>query len=476
MTGLAIHLFYEALNARSDTSCERYFRYDVDSPSQSVESGRALRDNHLVGFSLTYEEDIIGVLQMLKAGGIPLLASKRDDNNPIVIMGGPVVTANPVPFQDFIDAFVIGEGDEVIHRIIDCVINEESRADVLESVAKLEGVYVPLMRPTRVKRLFIGNIDEASHPLSQIVPDVPEGSSLEPVFGRTFLAEVARGCGHSCKFCLIGHICNPRRVRSLDRLKEIIAEGLRRTPVNKVSLIASSLGDLDRLSELARWIVDGGRCLSVPSLRADTVTTELLQSLTEGGQRTLAIAPETGSERLRREIGKGLNDRDIIEAAKCAAQTGYRSLKLYYIVGLPGEDEDDVREIVRQVKQISDETPLRVTASVNPFIPKAHTRYERHAQQNLETIRRKIRLVCDGLRNVPRAKIEHLDPRRARVQAALSLGDESIGRVIQTAAKYGGLSGWRRAEKETGVAFFDLATNSERLQGRLPWDFIDIRP
>jgi radical SAM superfamily enzyme YgiQ (UPF0313 family) len=472
MTGLSTHLFYSILNSRVDTSCERYFRYDVPSAAHSVESKRPLRKNHIIGFTLSYEENILALVQTLEKGGIPVLANQRDENDPIVLVGGPVVSANPEPYVDFVDAFVIGEGDLVIHDIVEVAKTSPSRIDAVQGLAKVEGVYVPVVGPSYVKRLIIPDLDPLQYPVAQIIPDVPEGSKLEPVFGKSFLLEVARGCGHSCKFCLIGHICRPRRIRSLSCLKGLVEEGIEKTPVNKVSLIASSLGEKDGIGDLAAWLVDQDLSLSVPSIRADSVTGELLKALVKGGQRTLTIAPETGSSDLRTMLGKGLSDESIYTSVDIAAKVGCKALKLYFIIGLPEETHDDVSAIPQMVKKIAQITKLRVTASVNPFIPKAHTRWERNTQEPLETIREKMKMVEKGLRNVPRVTTEMLDPRTARVQAALSIGDRSLGKVIRKAAEYGGLGGWRRAEKETDMRFFSIANDEDRLKGILPWAFI----
>jgi radical SAM superfamily enzyme YgiQ (UPF0313 family) len=444
----------------------------VLSAVHSVESNRPLRDNHIIGFTLGYEENIIAIVQILEQGGIPLLAAQRKGDDPIVLVGGPVVSANPEPYVDFIDAFVIGEGDLVIHEIIDIVKEAASRIDAIHGLATVEGVYVPSVKPSSVKRLIIPNLNPLQYPVAQIIPDVPEGSKLEPVFGKSFLLEVARGCSHSCKFCLIGHICRPRRVRSLSCLKELVEIGIEQTPVNKISLIASSLGEHDGIDELAPWIVNQGLRLSIPSVRADSVTEGLLKALVEGGQRTLTLAPETGSSELRTTLGKGLSDEAIYASVDMAARNGYKSLKLYFIVGLPNETTDDVSAISELVQKIAQKSGIRVTASINPFVPKAHTRWERNAQAPIEIIREKMRMVERGLRNVPRVTTEILDPRIARIQAALSIGDRALGKVIKKAARYGGLGGWRRAEKETSIPFFSIANDMDRLKGNLPWSFI----
>ncbi len=472
MTGLALHILYATLNSRIDTSCERYFRFDTASPFQSIESSRPLKENHIIGFSLTYEEDILHLVQMLELGGVPAIANQRRENDPIVIVGGPVVTANPEPFVDFVDAFVIGEGDLIVHEIVDVVKKGNTRNEAILELNKLIGLYVPTLPKPHVGRNIISDLDSLPYPTTQIIPDVPEGSLLEPVFGKSFLLEVTRGCGHSCKFCLIGHICRPRRSRSLKRLKEIINHGRKDTPTNKISMIGSSLGDLDELEELVCWTVNQGLEVSVPSLRADSVSKPLLDCLVKSGQRTLTIAPESGSTRMRRRMGKGLDDTDIENAIDVAKQAGYSSLKLYFIIGLPEETDEDVQATVEMITKFGRTSGLKVTASVNPYIPKAQTRWEREPQPSIDEIRRKIQLVEKGVKKASKVTVETLDPRRARIQAALSLGDRTLGPVILKASKYGGFGGWRRAERETKIPLFSIANEAERLKGELPWSFL----
>jgi radical SAM superfamily enzyme YgiQ (UPF0313 family) len=409
---------------------------------------------------------------MLELGSIAVEAKDRAEESPIVLVGGPVASSNPEPYVDFVDAFVIGEGDLVIHDIIDAVRDSSSRSNALQRMSEIPGVYVPTTEPSSVVRIIIDDLDSLAYPTSQIIPDVLDGSQLEPVFGKSFLTEVTRGCGHSCKFCLIGHICRPRRIRSLDRLKEIIEQGLESSPVNKVSLIGSSLGDHDGLEDLANWIVKKGVEVSAPSLRADSVTVDLLKAFVIGGQRTLTIAPEAGSPELRKVMGKGLDDEDIHSAVKMAKDVGYKAVKLYFIIGLPDESRQDILAIINMVKELAQTYSIRITASVNPFVPKAHTRWEGEPQPTVETLREKLKLIETGVHNVPKTTVEGVDPRNARIQAALSVGDRSIGKVIQLAAKYGGLGGWRRAEKESGVPFFSLANSVRYVDGKLPWSFI----
>ncbi|MHA1771343.1 MAG: B12-binding domain-containing radical SAM protein [Candidatus Thorarchaeota archaeon] len=467
-----MHLFYSALNLRTDTSCERYFRYDTKSPVHSIESGRPLRSNHIIGFTLTYENDVLHLVQMLERGGIPLWNTIRTEKDPIVVVGGPAISGNPEPYRDFVDAFAIGEGDFTIHAIVEAVKSSNTREEAISRLATIPSIYVPAIEQKFIKRSIISNIDEAFHPTQQVVPMVPEGDKREPVFGKALLVEVTRGCKHSCKFCLIGHISRPGRTRSLENLKDIIREGIQKTPVRKIALIGSSVGDMDELEDLMGWMEKKDLEFSVPSLRADRITKNILELLAKVGQRTLTFAPETGSEELRRHLGKSLKDEHIEKAAALAPEAGMRAIKLYFIVGLPGETDDDVKSIGTMVRRISEISGLKVTVSANPFIPKAHTRFEREPQLSISEIRRRLKIVEKDLRRIPHTVIESLDPRLARIQAALSLGDHSLSKVIWRASQYGGLGGWRRGEKEAGIEFFSLANNRERLLGKLPWSFI----
>ena len=472
MTGLALQILYSTLNAREDTSCERYFRHQTRSPALSVESGRQLRDNHIVGFTLTYEEDILNLIQMLEIGTIPVQREARTDDDPIVIVGGPVVSANPEPYTDFIDAFVIGEGDLVVHEVVNKIHDAESRLDAIAELAELHGIYVPSVKQKRIERNTIEDLDSLDYPVAQIIPDVEADSKLEPVFGKSFLLEVTRGCGHSCKFCLVGHVCRPRRTRSLGKLKELVKDGLENTPVRKISLIGSSLGDLDGLEDLVCWIVEQDIEVSVPSLRADSVTPKLLDCLVKGGQRTLTIAPETGSSKLRKIMGKGLSNDEIERAVELAESAGYNALKMYFIIGLPGETDTDVEDTAEMIRRIAQRTRMKITASVNPFIPKAQTRWQNEPQPAIEVLRKKIRHIEQGIRNIPHVYLETLDLRDARIQAALSVGDRTLGKVIQLAAEYGGHGGWRRAEKESGVKFLTLANSTDHLSDEFPWAYL----
>jgi radical SAM superfamily enzyme YgiQ (UPF0313 family) len=472
MTGLALQILYSTLNKREDTSCERYFRYQTPSPVTSVESGRPLKNNHIVGFTLTYEEDILNLIQMLEIAKIPSKVDDRDEEDPIVIVGGPVVSSNPEPYVDFIDAFAIGEGDTVIHEIVETIKSANSRHEAIEALAEIPGLYVPAEKQDTVSRITITDLDSLDYPIAQVIPDVESDSKFEPVFGKSFLLEVTRGCGHSCKFCLVGHICQPRRTRSLERLKEIVEQGLQNTPVKKVSLIGSSLGDLDRLEDLVCWLVNQGIEVSAPSLRADSVTKTLLKCLIKGGQRTLTIAPETGSVALRKVMGKGLTDLEIEEAVRMAESAGYQALKLYFIIGLPGETDDDIESTIKMVQSIAQGSGLKITASINPFVPKAQTRWEREPQPEIDILRGKIKHIQNSLKNTPRVTLETLDLRNARIQAALSIGDKSLGNIIHAAAAYGGYGGWRRAEKETGASLFSLASDPHRFSKGLPWSHL----
>ncbi|MEM2142634.1 MAG: radical SAM protein, partial [Candidatus Thorarchaeota archaeon] len=357
-------------------------------------------------------------------------------------------------------------------EILDAGQDVRDRLGFLEALSDIAGVYVPAKEPTSISRRIVPELDLAFHPTSQIVPIVPDGDVHEPILGKSFLIEVNRGCGHACAFCVVGHICRPRRVRSLKRQLEICEDGLKRTPVGKVAFIGSSVGAVDGLAEIGSMLVHRGVRISVPSLRADSITEELLRTLVEGGQKTLTIAPEVGGQELRYRIRKRISNETFYDVVALASRVGMKFLKAYFIFGLPEESLDDVHEIGRMIARFREIGRMRVTVSLNPFIPKAGTEFERKPQLSLDVLRERMSIVRKSLKHLPGVELEILDPRLARIQAALSVGDRRLGPLIRLAAKYGGLGGWRRAERETGIPFNEIVTGPRRQEDPLPWAFI----
>ncbi|MEM3014336.1 MAG: radical SAM protein [Candidatus Bathyarchaeia archaeon] len=475
MSGLTIRLLYALFNIRDDVLCERFFVPTRQEPWISLESGQPLRKFDVVAFTLQYEEDYVNVIRMLLRSNIPIRRENRKVGDPIVMMGGPCATANPEPLADFVDLFFIGEIEPVLDEIVNQLIDCKSSGRNIAAFADINGIYVP-EKSNNAKRATVQNLDEAFHPVAQQVPMVEENSPYMTVFGRALAVEETRGCSRSCRFCLLRHISFPRRERSLLKIENIIDEGVKKAPVNKVSLIGASVFDHSRLEDICEYIVSQGYELSIPSLRPENITEKLAKLLVKGKQRSVTMAPDGASPRMREIICKQMNDETLVDAAKILLKHGLKHLKLYFMVGLPKETHNDIKAIVELSKKIADTgySEKAIHLSINPLVPKPHTPFQWEKMASIQDIRESLNLLKKLFKGDRRFVVEGLDPRHAQIQALLSLGDRKIGKIVELSALYGGsLGAWRRAMKETGITF------SKYIQGKnfddpLPWDNIDV--
>lgn len=475
MTGMTVRLLYALLNAREDVACERLFIPTRREPLRSIESNRSLKDFDVVAFTLQYEQDYVNVIRMLLESEIPPRRDNRTSKDPLVIAGGPCATENPEPLAEFVDLFVIGEAEAVLDSLINRIKEFEKPAKHVEEFADLKGVYVPAVSNS-VNRVWVKNLNEAPCPLAQQVPLVDQRSPYMPVFGKTFVIEAVRGCSRCCRFCLIGHIGHPKRERSLTKIDEILDEGMHYTPVKKISLIGPGLSDHSKLEDICESIVSRGLELSIPSIRATAVTERLAKSLAQGKQRRITLAPDGSTPRMRTIINKNMDDEQIVDAARTFLQHGIRRLKLYFVIGLPGETTEEIEAIARLSKRIADlgYGLQSVHISVNPLIPKPHTPFQWEAFASIPYIRECLRLLRKQFRGDRRFRMSRLDPRRAHIQAFLSLGDREVGKVVELATRYGGgLGAWRRALRESKVSL-DKYTRRKELDEPLPWDHVYV--
>jgi len=475
MTGMTVRLLYALLNAREDLACERFFVPTRTEPLRSIESNRLLKDFDVVAFTLQYEQDYVNLIRMLQESNVSPRRNDRTPTDPLIVAGGPCAIENPEPLAEYVDLFTIGEAEAILDPLIDRIKEFEQPAKRIEEFADLKGVYVSAVS-NHVNRAWVKDLNEAPFPVAQQVPLVDQRSRYMPVFGKTFAIEAVRGCSRCCRFCLIGHIGHPKRERRLAKIEEILDQGIRYTPVKKVSLIGSGLSDHSRLEDVCESIVSRGLELSIPSIMPAAITERLAKSLAKGRQRRISLAPDGPTPHLRTIINKIIDDDQIIDAAKTLLKHGIKRLKLYFVIGLPGEKPEDIDAIAELSKRIADlgYGPQSVHLSINPLIPKPHTPFQWEGFAPPPYTRKCLRSLRKRLKGDRRFRISRLDPRHAKIQAFLSQGDRQVGRVVELAARYGGgLGAWRRALKESKV-LLNKYTQKKEVNEPLPWDLIHI--
>jgi radical SAM superfamily enzyme YgiQ (UPF0313 family) len=499
MANLGLHAVYRIANAEPDVLCERVFLPESPGePVRAVESGRALADFDVVAFSLSFEDDYLHVLEILGRAGVPVRADARDASHPLVVAGGVAVQINPEPVAPFFDLFLVGEAEVLLPPFFRALRARSARGDrpgLLRRLADLPGSYVPALydveyadtrdpggrwvlrfeprdgAPARVKRLYVPDLSKVA--TSRVI-DSPDAQ-----FGDLFLTEVARGCLWGCRFCAAGFVQRPYREVDLETLRAEARRGIERGM--RVGLVGPDTSDHSGLDPLTCSIAEAGGSFSPSSLRVDAITPELSRRMAEGGERSITIAPEAGTDRMRRVVNKDFSDDRIVAAAQAALSQGMRHVKLYFMCGLPTETEEDVRGMARIAMRIREEAMLpraratgrmgRITLSVNPFVPKPWTPFQWVAMEDARCLEAKRRLLERELR--PHGiEVEFASAREAWAQSLLSRGDRRVADLLERA--------WREADGSLHRAlrlwphdpeFF--ATREVAVGERLPWDFVD---
>lgn len=494
MSHLGIQILYSILNGQPDIAAERFFAPwpDMEAwmrkagiPLSSCESRISLSQFDIVGFSLQYELSYTNVLTMLDLGGIPLYAIDRDDNSPIIIAGGPCVF-NPEPVSPFFDAFVIGEGEEVILELSRAVMEAKQRKcrrkDTLALLAAIEGVYVPSIHTGEkvIKKRIVTDINQWTLPRKPIVP------AMKTIHDRVTL-EIARGCSRGCRFCQAGMVWRPTRERIPDILEDMADSMLASTGYNELSLLSLSSGDYScieyLLTSLMNTYYDEKIALALPSMRVETLTKKLIEQIKRVRKTSFTLAPEAGTQRLRNVINKGNTEENLLTTTRHVFDAGWKSVKLYFMIGLPTERQDDLEGIADLAYKVLHEggKKRQVTVSLSTFVPKPHTPFQWERQIGLEEIHEKQEFFKNTIRH-RNLNLKWHDAKMSFLEGILSRGDNSLATVIARAfslgCRFDGWSDqfkynlWERAFRESNIAFEDFLRARDPKEN-LPWDRID---
>jgi radical SAM superfamily enzyme YgiQ (UPF0313 family) len=501
MSNLGLQTVYKLFNAEPDIVCERVFlppktelqaQLASGEPLVTIESQTPVRDFDVFAFSVSFEWDYTNVLTMLRLAGIQPRAERRTHHDPLIVIGGAVTFVNPEPLASFADVIAAGEGEALIPPLLRAFQSASDRDDLLRRLAQARGFYVPSFydvryspagqieafvprdgtgAPAVVKKAALKTTEAVDPPATTIF-------TPETEFGSRFLVEVVRGCANLCRFCWAGYNYLPVRAFPKDRILELASRA--KPYSNRAGLVSIALCDHPQIEEILTALVDMGFGISPASLRLDDLTPTILGLLRQSGEKTITIAPETGSDRLRRVINKTVTNDEILSAAELIFASGMENLKLYFMIGLPTETDDDltaIHDITLQLRDVMMKHARtrghvgRIVASVNPLVPKPGTAYQWLPMESDVSIDRKIKRLRHLTAGIDNVYFTIKSERHSFYQALLSLGDRRVAPAIEAAERNGG--NWRAAVAETGVDADFFVFRDRSHDAVLPWDIID---
>jgi len=497
MSSLGFQSVYSLFAGATGIRCERGFLPDREeleeyrrsgTPLLSLESSTPLADFDVVAFSTSFEPDYLNIPLILNLARIPLYSNTRSQADPLIIAGGAAFFINPEPVADFIDAICIGEGEDVIPAMVSTLLSpvDNGRRGLLHALSSLSGVYIPAFyQPRYDSGTLVGYDAEVGAPLPVVRVPVcleqhePAASQIlteNTEFGDMFLIEVSRGCPRGCRFCSSGFIYGAFRQQPFDNIVALIDQGLAHR--GKVGLVGAAVSDYAGIGRLCRYIVDKGAKVSVSSLRVDRIDAGMLDALIASGHKTISLAPEGGSQRMRDLIRKNLTEAQILDACEMLITRDLLNLKLYFIIGLPGETAADLDEMVRLVETIRERVIERgrankrlgeITVSVNPFIPKPFTPFQWCGMEPLPSLESKVKVLETRLRRLSNVKLKVESLRESYLQALLSRGDRRLSALLVAMAEGMNL---KKAARSCGIDTDAYVQRTIAADEALPWSVI----
>jgi len=450
MSSLGYNILYNQINEREDTWCERIIYPDM----KSIESNTPSRYFNIISFTLQFEEDYINVLDILKKSEIPLKRTERTQDDPLIIAGGPCPTANPMPLSDYIDLFIIGEGENTINKVLDRYKTSKKN---LKEYLDITGVYIPEFN-NKTNIDIICDMDNAYH-ITQPVLSKSNDEDYQTIFNNTIMLNVSRGCTRGCRFCMAGYLYRPMRQTNYEKLIDVAVENREKTGLNKITLIGAAVSDYSDLEKLTEGLEKEGFQISTPSLRIESITRKTLETLKRSGLKTITLAPES-IERLRKVINKDIPDEKIFSVIEDAVELDFK-IKLYFLIGIPNETMGDIEELISYMKKIAEmhSNPKNVKFSINPVIPKPQTPLQWETY-DFKDIKNKTRLIKKEMK---RYNVNCESPKKGLIQYILSCGNSDVGELIEKSL----------TKKPTLKEWKELTPNYST-EDELPWKNINV--